>query len=120
MRTSTLNWYWVTAAVVGPVFIGVLAATLFWRRSDPALGSAIGSTIALAAVAVFFLREYMELAAFEEACRADQASCRSVPGTFMRGAIYAFAAFATAAIIHLVGLRVSERRLRRSVWQRTT
>ena len=119
MRTSTLNWLWVATAILVPTLIGVLAALPFWRRADPAFGSAIGAGVALAGVMLLFGREFLELMAFEAACKADDVPCRSRPGAFMRGAIYAFVAFGDVALVYLAGLLVSERRRRREVWRRT-
>jgi hypothetical protein len=65
---DTMSWYWVLAALILPLAIGVLVAWPFWGRSRDSLGSGVGAVLILAFAIAFIGREYTHLQQFTGDC----------------------------------------------------
>lgn len=108
-----LNWLWIAIAATVPGVLGLIAASLFWRRSDAIFGNIVATAIIFAFSFGLIWREHVELDAIIKGCLDAGTVCWPEPAAFTRYAIYAFVGLLQVFIVFTLSIRVEERIRRR-------
>jgi hypothetical protein len=105
-----LSWYWIGVMATVPIVVGLLAAYLFWRRSEPIFGNIVATGVIFGSAFGMIWREHMEIDQIVQTCLDAGFICWPQPSAFTRFAIYAFIGLLQVFIVFMVSLRVEERR----------
>ena len=63
-----LNWSWIVISATVPGLLGLIAASLFWRRSEAIFGNIVATAIIFASSFGLIWREHVELDAIVKTC----------------------------------------------------
>jgi hypothetical protein len=108
-----LNWSWIAISATVPGLLGLIAASLFWRRSEAIFGNIVATAIIFAFSFGLIWREHVELDAIVKTCLDAGSVCWPEPAAFTRYAIYAFIGLIQVFIVFTLSIRVEERIRRR-------
>jgi hypothetical protein len=92
-----------------PPAIGVGAAYLLWRSSQPILGNLLGALVIFGAALALIGREYVRLDRATQACLDAGTTCWPEPSAFTRFAIFACIALAEVCALFMVSVWVEGR-----------
>jgi hypothetical protein len=112
-QIAGLNWHWITIAATVPGVLGLIAASLFWRRSEAIFGNIIATGIIFACSFGLIWREHVELDAIIKTCLDAETVCWPEPAAFTRYAIYAFIGLFQVCLVFTLSIPVEERIRRR-------
>jgi hypothetical protein len=117
-----LSWNWIALMLIGPLPLGVLAATPVWRRGETVLGNIAGAAVIFAIAFGLIFRESAALDVARQACfDAGFPVCAPSPAAFARYAIYAAIGMFHVVVVFAISLKVEERRRERDYapeWRR--
>jgi hypothetical protein len=104
-----------------PFIVGLPAAWLFWRRSEPIFGNIVGTGVIFTSAFGMIWREHLELERIVRQCLDAGFTCWPEPSAFTRFALYAFIGLIQVFAVFMISLRVEERLRLRSYapeWRR--
>lgn len=112
--TRVFHWRAIGLAFAVPLLAGLGLCVFLWRGADSTVGSAIGAGVVFAVILALFTREWVAFERLRETCAAARVLCAVYPYDLIRYTLIGFIGFVDVAILFLLGLRVEERRRRRS------
>ncbi len=110
---TDLSWSWIGLMLTLPPVIGVLVASLGWRKNEMILGNLAGTIVIFGAGVALIVRESIELNGNIARCLDAGYTCWPVPSAFVRYAIYAGIALAEVIALFTWSLRVEHKKRRR-------